>query len=104
MITYITHVKVRQTIINVVMKRFTSVIRTIRRQTVANVRKSYPQAHKSYPQVIHTPLKVIHKLSTGVGERVFGGEGAGGRTSVRVAEHPKDSYKFLKLGSLFRIV
>ena len=85
MITLITHVKVRQTIINVVMKRFTSVIRTIRRQTVANVRKSYPQANKSYPQVIHTPLKVIHKLSTGGGERVFGGEGAGGE---RVFESP----------------
>src|SRR5699024_3128320 len=45
MITYITHVKVRQTIINVVMKRFAYDIRTIRRQTVSNVRKSYPQAH-----------------------------------------------------------
>ena len=66
---------------------------------------------KSYPQVIHRLVnatqsypQVIHKLSTGAGERVFGGEGAGGRTRVRVAEHPKDSYKFLKLGSLFRIV
>ena len=64
MITYLTHDKVRQTIINVVMKRFTSVIRTIRRQTVANVRKSYPQAHKSYPQVIHRS----RKFSTGAGK------------------------------------
>src|SRR5699024_2621067 len=45
MITYITHVKVRQTIINVVMKRFADDLRTIRRPTVANVRKSYPQSH-----------------------------------------------------------
>lgn len=85
MITLITDVKVRETIINVALKRFTSVIRTIRRQTVANVRKSYPQvihrlvnATQSYPQV-------IHKLSTGGGERVFGGEGAGGE---RVFESP----------------
>ena len=65
----------------------------------------------TFVKVIHklstgksTPLKVIHKLSTGGGERVFGGEGAGGRTSVRVAGRLKDSYKFLKLGSLFSIV
>lgn len=57
MITLITYDKVRETIINVVMKRFTSVIRTIRRQTVSNVRKSYPQ-------VIHRCRKVIHNLST----------------------------------------
>src|SRR5699024_4806757 len=40
---------VRQTIINVALKRFTDDIRTIRKTTVANVRKSYPQANKSYP-------------------------------------------------------
>src|SRR5699024_6690616 len=44
-ITYITHVKVRQTIISVGMKRFADDIRTIRRPTVANVRKIYPQSH-----------------------------------------------------------
>src|SRR5699024_2270477 len=60
MITYITHVKVRQPLINVAMKRFADDIRTIRMQTVSNVRKSYPQvihrlvnATQSYPQLIH---------------------------------------------------
>ena len=43
MITLITHDKVRQTIINVALKRFTDDIRTIRSLTVSNVRKSYPQ-------------------------------------------------------------
>src|SRR5699024_7618686 len=64
MITLLTYDNVRQTIINVALKRFTDDIRTIRRPTVANVRKSYPQANKSYPQVIHTN----NKLSTGAGK------------------------------------
>ena len=78
MITYLTLDNVRQTDVNVDVKRFADDIRTIRSQTVSNVRKSYPQvihrlviATQSYPQL-------IHKLSTGGGERVFGGEGAGG--------------------------
>ena len=95
MLNVVNRFNVRQTDANVAEKRFADDIRTIRRQTVSNVRKSYPQAHKSYPQVIHRS----RKLSTGGGERVFGGEGAGGRTCVRVAGRLKDSYKFLKLGA-----
>src|SRR5699024_9309419 len=83
---------VRQTVTNADLKRFTDDIRTIRRQTVANVRKSYPQANKSYPQVIHRLAnatqsypQLIHKLSTAGIERVFGGEGAGGE---RLFESP----------------
>src|SRR5699024_2856355 len=49
MITLLTYDNVRQTIINADLKRFTDDIRTIRRPTVANVRKSYPQSNKSYP-------------------------------------------------------
>ena len=78
MITYITHVKVRQTIINVALKRFADDIRTIRRQTVSNVRKSYPQVIHRLVNFIESYPQLIHKLSTGGGERVFGGEGAGG--------------------------
>ena len=100
-INVVNRFNVRQTIINVVMKRFTSVIRTIRRPSVSNVRKSYPQ-------VIHRLRKVIHNLSTSYPQAeanvCSAGRGRGGRTPVRVAEHLKDSYKFLKLGSLFRIV
>src|SRR5699024_5914552 len=84
-INVINRFNVRQTVTNADLKRFTDDIRTIRRPTVANVRKSYPQANKSYPQVIHRLVnatqsypQVIHKLSTAGIERVFGGEGAGG--------------------------
>src|SRR5699024_6893715 len=71
---------------------------------VANVRKSYPQANKSYPQVIHRLVnatqsypQLIHRRNRTCVRR----GGGGGRTSVRVAGRLKDSYKFLKLGSLF---
>ena len=63
MITYITHVKVRETIINVALKRFASVIRTIRRQTVSNVRKSYPQ-------VIHRRRRTCVRRGGGGGANV----------------------------------
>src|SRR5699024_5594320 len=70
-INVINRFNVRQTVTNADLKRFTDDIRTIRRQTVSNVRKSYPQfiesfpqANKSYPQVIHTSIK----LSTGAGK------------------------------------
>ena len=43
MLSTVNRFNVRQTIINVALKRFTDDIRTIRRQTVSNVRKSYPQ-------------------------------------------------------------
>ena len=107
MLSTVNRFNVRQTIINVALKRFADDIRTIRRQTVVNVRKSYPQAKKSYPQVIHRSIKlsttypqVIHRRRRTCVRR----GGGGGRTRVRVAEYLKDSYKFLKLGSLFNIV
>src|SRR5699024_12202589 len=62
MITLLTYDNVRQTVTNADLKRFTDDIRTIRRPTVANVRKSYPQANKSYPQVKRSLLLVIHRL------------------------------------------
>ena len=43
MLNVVNRFNVRQTIINVALKRFADDIRTIRRQTVVNVRKSYPQ-------------------------------------------------------------
>src|SRR5699024_1822866 len=66
-------------------------------------------------KVIHRPTKVIHKLSkrhsklsTTYPQVILSRNrtcvrrgGGGGRTSVRVAGRLKDSYKFLKLGSLF---
>src|SRR5699024_7680647 len=51
---------------------------------------SYPQVQESYPQVIHSRNRTCVRRG-----------GGGGRTSVRVAGRLKDSYKFLKLGSLF---
>ena len=42
-INVVNRFNVRQTIINVALKRFTDDIRTIRSLTVSNVRKSYPQ-------------------------------------------------------------
>ena len=57
MLNVVNRCNVRQTDVNVALKRFADDIRTIRRQTVSNVRKSYPQ-------VIHRCRKVIHKLST----------------------------------------
>src|SRR5699024_11013824 len=110
MITLLTYDNVRQTIINVDLKRYTYDRRTIRRPTVANVRKSYPQANKSYPQVKRSLLLVIHRLvnATQSYPQVIHSRsrtcvrrgGGGGRTSVWVAGRLKDSYKFLKLGSL----
>src|SRR5699024_11182569 len=114
MITLLTYDNVRQTVTNADLKRFTDDIRTIRRQTVANISKSYPQANESYPQVTRSLLLVIHRLVNATqsypqvihrrSRTCVRRGGGGGRTSVWVAGHLKDSYKFLKLGSLFSIV
>src|SRR5699024_7487975 len=99
MITLLTYDNVRQTIIKVALKRFTDDIRTIRRQTVANVRKSYPQANESYPQVKRSLLLVIHRLVNATqsypqvihrrSRTCVRRGGGGGRTSVWVAGHLK---------------
>lgn len=63
-INVINRFNVRQTDVNVDVKRFTVIRRTLTMVNVCNVRKSYPQAKKSYPQVIHRRTK----LSTGSGK------------------------------------
>src|SRR5699024_5018690 len=50
---------------------------------------SYPHVNK----VIHRCRKVIHKLSTGGGERVFGGEGRG----ANVCSSRRASKRFLQI-------
>ena len=60
---------------------------------LSTLHKSYPQVQESYPQVFHRRRRTCVRRG-----------GGGGRTGVRVAGHLKDSYKFLKPRSLFRIV
>ena len=97
MLNVVNRFNVRQTIINVALKRFADDIRTIRRQTVANVRQSYPQANKSYPQVIHRCRKVIHKLSTSYPQAEENVCSAGRGRGANVCSSRRASKRFLQI-------
>src|SRR5699024_3804806 len=74
-------------------------VKVIHRQTkvIHKLSKRHSKLSTTYPQVKRSLLLVIHSRSRTCVRR----GGGGGRTSVRVAGRLKDSYKFLKLGSLF---
>src|SRR5699024_11324422 len=74
-------------------------VKVIHRQTkvIHKLSKRHSKLSTTYPQVKRSLLRVIHSRSRTCVRR----GGGGGRTSVWVAGRLKDSYKFLKLGSLF---
>src|SRR5699024_9444586 len=88
---------VRQTVTNADLKRFTDDIRTIRRPTVANVRKSYPQANKSYPQAsqLHSKLSTTYPQVIHSRNRTCVRRGGGGGANVCLGR--RASKRFLQI-------